>query len=101
MAILQYLSDKHQWCPPAVLMHPSTQRPCQASSRCRRRGRTDLYPTDLKTPARINMYMHYHHRAAREATIGPAAPPAPAQSASRFASPASLTTTALRPLPQA
>ncbi|KAJ1480703.1 glutathione S-transferase [Baffinella frigidus] len=48
MAILSYLGDKYPW--------------------------KDLYPTDPQTRAKVLMYFHYHHRAAREATVGLIAP---------------------------
>lgn len=36
----------------------------------RTQGWTDVYPADDRQRARIDMYLHYHHRNVREATIG-------------------------------
>lgn len=47
-AILTYLSAKHGW--------------------------TDLYPLDLKVRAKIDAYLHYHHRNLRDASVGLVAP---------------------------
>lgn len=40
----------------------------------RTRGWSDVYPEDEKARARIDAYLHYHHRNIREATIGLVAP---------------------------
>ena len=47
-AILCYLSNKHGW--------------------------TDVYPSDPQQRARVDWYLHYHHRNVREASIGLVAP---------------------------
>lgn len=47
-AILTYLSDKHGW--------------------------DDLFPTDSKVRARVNWYLHSHHRGIREASLSLVAP---------------------------
>jgi glutathione S-transferase len=47
-AILTYLSRKHGW--------------------------TDVYPADEQVRARIDWYLHYHHRNVREASVGMVAP---------------------------
>eukprot|EP00756_Hemistasia_phaeocysticola_P007528 Hpha_TRINITY_DN14310_c0_g2::TRINITY_DN14310_c0_g2_i1::g.86818::m.86818/K00799/GST, gst; glutathione S-transferase len=46
-AILVYLANKHGW---------------------------SLYPKDLKVRARVDEYLHYHHRSVREITLGLFAP---------------------------
>jgi len=47
-AIMCYLSNKHGW--------------------------TDLYPADLQERAKVDWYLHYHHRNVRDASIGLVAP---------------------------
>ena len=47
-AILTYLSAKHGW--------------------------TDVYPQDIRVRARIDGYLHYHHRNVRDASLGLVAP---------------------------
>lgn len=47
-AMLIYLAEKYNW--------------------------TDLYPTDLKERARVNQYLHWHHRNTREISIKLVAP---------------------------
>ncbi len=47
-AILTYLARKHGW--------------------------HDVYPADLREQARIDAYLHYHHRNVREASVGLVAP---------------------------
>ncbi|MEM7101227.1 MAG: glutathione S-transferase family protein [Pseudomonadota bacterium] len=47
-AIMPYLCDKHGW--------------------------DDLYPTQLQARARVDWYLHYHHRNVRDASIGLVAP---------------------------
>ena len=47
-AIMCYLASKHQW--------------------------HDVYPEDLQQRARVDWYLHYHHRNVREASIGLVAP---------------------------
>ncbi len=47
-AIMCYLSSKHGW--------------------------TDVYPHDLQQRARVDWYLHYHHRRIRDASIGLVAP---------------------------
>lgn len=39
-----------------------------------RHGWTDVYPSDPKQRARVDWYLHYHHRNLREASIGLVAP---------------------------
>lgn len=39
-----------------------------------RHGWSDLYPTDPRERARVDWYLHYHHRNIREASIGLVAP---------------------------
>lgn len=41
---------------------------------CDRHGWHDLYPQELKQRARINWYLHFHHRNIREASIAMVAP---------------------------
>ena len=41
---------------------------------CNRHGWTDLYPDDTRQRARIDWYLHYHHRNLRDASIGLIAP---------------------------
>lgn len=47
-AILCYLSNKHGW--------------------------TDVYPADAEARAKVDWYLHYHHRNVRDASIGMVAP---------------------------
>ncbi|MEM7403845.1 MAG: glutathione S-transferase family protein [Pseudomonadota bacterium] len=47
-AIMTYLAQKHRW--------------------------NDLYPDDLRQRARVDWYLHYHHRNVREASVGLVAP---------------------------
>lgn len=47
-AIMTYLARKHDW--------------------------HDVYPADLRRQARIDAYLHYHHRNVREASVGLVAP---------------------------
>lgn len=47
-AIMCYLARKHQW--------------------------TDLYPADLQQRAKVDWYLHYHHRSVRDASLGLVAP---------------------------
>lgn len=47
-AIMCYLASKHQW--------------------------TELYPDDLQQRARVDRYLHYHHRNVRDASLGLVAP---------------------------
>ena len=41
---------------------------------CNANGWSDFYPTDAKRRARIDWYLHYHHRNVREASLGLVAP---------------------------
>jgi glutathione S-transferase len=41
---------------------------------CNTHGWTDLYPSDHRQRARVDWYLHYHHRNVREASIGLVAP---------------------------
>ncbi len=41
---------------------------------CRTNGWTDVYPDDERVRAKIDAYLHYHHRNVREASIGLVAP---------------------------
>ncbi len=41
---------------------------------CNRHGWTDLYPEDARQRARIDWYLHFHHRSVREASLGLIAP---------------------------
>lgn len=41
---------------------------------CDRHGWSDVYPTDLHARARIDAYLHFHHRNVREASVGLVAP---------------------------
>jgi len=41
---------------------------------CQKYGWTDMYPDDLRDRARIDQYLHYHHRNLREASVGMIAP---------------------------
>jgi glutathione S-transferase len=47
-AIMAYLSNKHGW--------------------------TDVYPADFRQRARVDWYLHFHHRNVREASLGLVAP---------------------------
>ncbi|MEM8499842.1 MAG: glutathione S-transferase family protein [Pseudomonadota bacterium] len=47
-AIMCYLASKHEW--------------------------TDLYPDNLQQRARVDCYLHYHHRTVRDASLGLVAP---------------------------
>ena len=47
-AIMCYLSNKHGW--------------------------TDVYPSDHQSRARVDWYLHYHHRNVRDASVGLVAP---------------------------
>jgi glutathione S-transferase len=40
----------------------------------RKHGWTDVYPTDEQLRARVDWYLHFHHRTIREASIGLVAP---------------------------
>ena len=37
-------------------------------------GWTDVYPADPKARAKVDWYLHYHHRTVREASVGLVAP---------------------------
>jgi len=41
---------------------------------CRKNGWHDLYSSELQTRAKIDSYLHYHHRGARDASLGLFAP---------------------------
>lgn len=41
---------------------------------CNRHGWNDLYPTDAQARAKVDWYLHYHHRNVREASVGLIAP---------------------------
>lgn len=41
---------------------------------CRKHGWDDMYPADNQTRAKVDWYLHYHHRNVREASIGLVAP---------------------------
>ncbi len=41
---------------------------------CNRHGWDDLYPTDPRERARVDWYLHYHHRNVRDASVGLVAP---------------------------
>lgn len=41
---------------------------------CRKHGWNDVYPGDFETRARVDWYLHYHHRTIRNASIGLVAP---------------------------
>lgn len=41
---------------------------------CNRNGWTDVYPVDPEARARIDWYLHFHHRNVREASLGLVAP---------------------------
>jgi glutathione S-transferase len=41
---------------------------------CNRHGWTDMYPEDLQARARVDWYLHYHHRNVRDASTGLLAP---------------------------
>ena len=41
---------------------------------CRKNSWHDLYPSELRTRAKIDSYLHYHHRGARDASLGLFAP---------------------------
>ncbi len=41
---------------------------------CRRHGWTDFYPDDEQRRARVDWYLHFHHRTIREGSIGLVAP---------------------------
>lgn len=41
---------------------------------CRKHGWDDVYPADAHTRARVDWYLHYHHRNVRDASIGLVAP---------------------------
>ena len=41
---------------------------------CNRHGWTDVYPEDTRQRARIDWYLHYHHRNLRDASLGLIAP---------------------------
>ena len=41
---------------------------------CNKHGWTDVYPDDARQRARIDWYLHYHHRNLRDASIGLIAP---------------------------
>lgn len=41
---------------------------------CRTNGWDDVYPTDEHARARVDWYLHYHHRNVREASVGLVAP---------------------------
>jgi glutathione S-transferase len=41
---------------------------------CNRHGWTDLYPADPRQRARVDWYLHFHHRNVREASLGLVAP---------------------------
>ena len=41
---------------------------------CRKNGWDDLYPTNIRIRAKIDSYLHYHHRGARDASLGLFAP---------------------------
>ena len=41
---------------------------------CNRHGWTDMYPDDSRARARIDWYLHYHHRNLRDASLGLVAP---------------------------
>ncbi len=41
---------------------------------CNRFGWTDMYPADHRERARVDWYLHYHHRNVRDASVGLVAP---------------------------
>ena len=41
---------------------------------CNRHGWTDVYPEEARRRARIDWYLHYHHRSIRDASLGLIAP---------------------------
>jgi len=41
---------------------------------CNKHGWTDVYPADPNARARVDWYLHYHHRNVREASLGLVAP---------------------------
>ena len=41
---------------------------------CSKHGWKDLYPEDLQIRAKVNSYLHFHHRGARDASLGMFAP---------------------------
>ena len=41
---------------------------------CQEHGWDDLYPTDLQARAKVDWYLHYHHRNIRDASVGLVAP---------------------------
>ncbi|HEY5645449.1 MAG TPA: glutathione S-transferase family protein [Pseudomonadales bacterium] len=41
---------------------------------CNKHGWTDLYPADHRQRARVDWYLHFHHRNVREASVGLVAP---------------------------
>jgi len=41
---------------------------------CNKHGWTDLYPADHQQRARVDWYLHYHHRNVRDASLGLVAP---------------------------
>ena len=41
---------------------------------CRKNGWNDLYPSDIQLRAKIDSYLHFHHRGARDASLGLFAP---------------------------
>jgi glutathione S-transferase len=41
---------------------------------CNKHGWTDMYPADPRLRARVDWYLHFHHRNVREASIGLVAP---------------------------
>lgn len=41
---------------------------------CNREGWTDLYPADHRQRAKVDWYLHYHHRNVRDASVGLVAP---------------------------